>query len=373
MTNSYSFKDFRKAIKWLGKLNMKSPIFYTLIAFGGLFSLALSDAVGHIDTTTITITSLTTVLVDCGESSTVIPSSRPISTSCTDSRTTRTTTPAPTTQTLTTPTPTTTTCSRATITITTLGDTASTTTKLPTSACAPVTVITTEPTGPASCLTRPDCPPLGLNVDYYSNPFGYNGYTSRTAGQTEEEVLPPSYYITEGLSPINSSLTNVTYIPQDYAADLTGYPKVYADPKNPQVPYYVSYTREVNGGITVDGNNYTLVYSGFYRAPSSGNYTICSSADNADYSYLGGGDAFDCIGGKPNATATPLNDTSAGGYYNNPVSCGTVYLVVAEFYPIRRVFGNGDAVSAFNLTIQAPGGIGENDNAGYLYPVNCRL
>ncbi|GAM37854.1 hypothetical protein TCE0_033r08125 [Talaromyces pinophilus] len=253
-----------------------------------------------------------------------------------------------------------------------LGDTVGTTTKLPTGTCAPVTVIITEPSGPTSCPTRPDCPPLGLNVDYYSNPFGYNGYTSRTAGQTAEEVLPPSYYITEGLSPINSSLTNVTYIPQDYAADLTGYPTVYADPKTPQVPYYVGYTREVNGGITVDGNNYTLVYYGFYRAPSSGNYTICNSADNTDYSYLGGGDAFDCYDGKPNATATPLSGASAGSYYNNPVSCGTVYLVAGEFYPIRSVMGNGDAVSAFNLTIQAPGGIGEHDNAGYLYPVSCR-
>lgn len=186
-------------------------------------------------------------------------------------------------------------------------------------------------------------------------------------------MFPPSYYITDGLSPINSSITNVTYIPQDYTSDLSGYPKVYADPKNPQVPYYVGYTREVNGGIKVDGNNYTLVYSGFYRAPTTGNYTICASADNADYSYLGGGVAFNCGDGKPDVNATALNGASAGGNYVNPVSCGTVQLFAGEFYPIRSVFGNGDAVSAFNLTIQAPGAVSENDNAGYLYPVSCRL
>lgn len=349
---------------------MKTPILYTLVAFGSLFSVALSDidrrtitsASSHAHTTTIIVTSTTTTLIDCSKSSTAIPSTRPAPTSYTNGHTTRTT---PTT-------PTTATCSDATITITALGDTPGTTTKLPTTTCEPVTVIVTETPGPSSCPTRPDCPPSGLNVDYYSNQFGYNGYTSPTAGQTEEEVLPPSYYITDGLSPIGSSLTNVTYIAQDYTADLSGYPAVYADAKNPQVPYYVGYKREVSGGIIVDGNNYTLVYSGFYRAPASGNYTICASADNVDYSYLGGGVAFDC-GGKPDTNAKPLNSASAGAYYVNPVSCGSVQLVAGEFYPIRSVLGNGDAVSAFNLTIQAPGEIGENDNTGYLYPVSCRL
>lgn len=106
------------------------------------------------------------------------------------------------------------------------------------------TSTTTTPTpSNAPCPVRPDCPPMGLNIDYYSNPFGFNIYTSTTAGQSARQVLPPSYYITEGLTPISFSLTNVTYIPQDYASDVAGYPEVYANPSEAQVPYYVGYKR----------------------------------------------------------------------------------------------------------------------------------
>lgn len=188
-------------------------------------------------------------------------------------------------------------------------------------------------------------------------------------------MLPPSYYITEGLEPIDSSLTNVTYIPQDYTSDITaaGYPIIYPDPNNPQVQYFVGYTREVNGGIVVDANNYTLVYAGFYRAPTTGRYKFCNSADNVNYFYLGDGLAFDCNSGNPDPDAPALDVASAGGNYDNPISCGTVELTADGFYPIRDVFGNGDAVSAFNLTIQAPGEAPTNDNSGRLYPVQCRL
>jgi hypothetical protein len=214
-----------------------------------------------------------------------------------------------------------------------------------------------------------------LNIDYYANQFGYNGYTSPTAGQSEEEVMPPSYYITDGLSSLASSTTNVTYIPQDYTNDIQaqGFEVIYPDPKNPSVQYFVGYTREVNGGIVVNANNYTLVYEGFYRAPTTGDYTFCVSVDNADYFYLGDGLAFDCGDGTPDPDAPALNVASAGGNYNNPVSCGTVSLDAGNFYPIRDVMGNGDAVSAFNLTIQAPGEEPQNDNSGRLYPVDCRL
>lgn len=268
-----------------------------------------------------------------------------------------------------------TTCTDETITITTTGTQTGETTVEPSTTCGTATVITTETPPPTACPIKPDCPPSGLNIDYYENPFGYNGYTSPTAGQSEAEVLPPSYYITEGLSPLDSSTTNVTYIAQDYTSDIqaAGYPVIYPDTNNPSVQYFVGYTREVNGGIVVNANNYTLVYSGFYRAPTTGEYTFCVSADNADYFYLGDGLAFDCGDGIPDPDAPALNVASAGGNYDNPVSCGTVQLKADDFYPIRDVFGNGDAVSAFNLTIQAPGEEPKNGNSGRLYPVDCRL
>ncbi|CAL5868533.1 uncharacterized protein PFLUO_LOCUS2759 [Penicillium psychrofluorescens] len=193
--------------------------------------------------------------------------------------------------------------------------------------------------------------------------------------QDHPPALPLFHQLRHGLEPLASSITNVTYIPQDYTNDIVaaGYPVIYPDPNNPGVQYFVGYTREVNGGIVVNANNYTLVYEGFYRAPTTGEYTFCSSADNVNYFYLGDGLAFDCGSGTPDPDAPALTVSSAGGNYNNPISCGTVQLTADEFYPIRDVFGNGDAVSAFNLTIQAPGESPTNDNSGRLYPVDCRL
>ncbi|KAI1753203.1 hypothetical protein F4782DRAFT_539903 [Xylaria castorea] len=65
------------------------------------------------------------------------------------------------------------------------------------------------------------------------------------------------------LSPLASSLTNITFFPQD------------ASLNNP-----AGWTCDTNGGITVNANNFTLVYSSFYRAPSTGLFAICSSLDN---------------------------------------------------------------------------------------------
>lgn len=122
----------------------------------------------------------------------------------------------------------------------------------------------------------------------------------------------------------------------------------------------------MNGGIKVDGNNYMLVCSGFYRAPSTGTYTICASADNIDYTYFGAGDTFNCFGGHPDPNAKSLTVAVPGAFYNNPISCGKVSLFAGEFYPIRTVMDNGNAVSAFNLTIQTPGGSNLHDNSGLL-------
>ncbi|KAH8156738.1 hypothetical protein CIB48_g11511 [Xylaria polymorpha] len=203
-----------------------------------------------------------------------------------------------------------------------------------------------SPVRPAPCETVPDCQADGLNIDYYPNPVG--GYGSGS--------LPPSYYITEGLSPLDSSLTNITFFPQDEPPDNTA-----------------GWTRDTNGGITVNANNFTLVYYGFYLAPSTGLFTICSSSDNENDMFLGRGSAFSCDDGKPSTNAAPLA-VSTGGSYVNPINCTDVYLNQGRYYPIRNVMGNYGGPSALNFTVWEPNVPWEDRKhnlTGDVYPLSC--
>ncbi|KAL2126116.1 hypothetical protein VTI74DRAFT_1667 [Chaetomium olivicolor] len=220
------------------------------------------------------------------------------------------------------------------------------------------------PGGPCA-LVNPLCRPEGLDIDYYANPF--YGYSSGNP--------PSSYYITERLSPKDSSLTNVTFFPQNTGADGAGLPRIYPDPAHPGGAYLVGWTRSTNGGVTVDANNFTVVYQGFYRAPKTGTYNICSTADNENDVFFGHGNAFSCIDGKPSAAAKPLLVTT-GGYFQNGLVCKNVDLVGGLYYPVRNVMGNHQGPSAFNFTIQEPGvpfGKRTNDFTGSVYPRKCGI
>ncbi|KXX72845.1 hypothetical protein MMYC01_210659 [Madurella mycetomatis] len=232
--------------------------------------------------------------------------------------------------------------------------TATSTTNIPTS--SPI------PGGPC-LLVNPLCAPAGLNIDYYTNPLG--GYSS---GEP-----PSSYYITEGLRPLDSSLTNVTFFPQDRTQD--GLPTVFPNPNLPNAPYYVGWTRDTNGGVTVDANNFTLVYQGFYRARETGTHVICSTADNENDVFFGHGNAFSCLNGRPSPGATPLL-VATGGFFQNGLVCRNVDLIAGLYYPVRNVAGNWQGPSAFNFTIQEPSGAFENrtnDFAGNAYPRQCGI
>ncbi|KAI3331740.1 hypothetical protein HD806DRAFT_546085 [Xylariaceae sp. AK1471] len=195
-------------------------------------------------------------------------------------------------------------------------------------------------------FTRIDCAANGLNSDYYANPVGGFG-----TGDT-----PPSFYITEGFSPLDSSLTNITFFPQDSSpADTNGW------------------TRDTNGGIIVNANNFALVYYGFYRALTTGIFTICTSSDNENDVFFGRGNAFSCDDGKPSPDAKALQ-VSSGDSYVNPINCTDVYLVGGRYYPVRNVMGNYGGPSAFNFTIWEPDVPFEdrkNDFTGNVYPLSC--
>ncbi|GAB1315660.1 Floculation protein FLO1 [Madurella fahalii] len=224
---------------------------------------------------------------------------------------------------------------------------------------------TASPTPGGPCLlVNPLCRPAGLNIDYYTNPLG--GYSSGTP--------PSSYYITEDLSPLDSSLTNVTFFPQNQGP--SGLPVVFPpNPTLPNAPYHVGWTRDTNGGVTVDANNFTLVYQGFYRARRTGVHAICSTADNENDVFFGHGNAFSCLNGRPSPDAAPLL-VSTGGFFQNGLVCRNVDLIAGLYYPVRNVMGNWQGPSAFNFTIQEPGVAFEsrtNDFTGNAYPHQCGI
>ncbi|KAI0378803.1 Floculation protein FLO1 [Hypomontagnella monticulosa] len=217
-------------------------------------------------------------------------------------------------------------------------------------------------TSPDSCqLVNPFCAPSGFNIEYYRNYLG----------NYSEGNFPSSYYITEGLKPLVSSYTNRTFFPQNQApTPAVCYPPVTVLPQDG--PYFVGWTRTTNGNIIVDANNFTLVYSGYYRAPATGTYNLCSSADNRNEIYMGDGNAFDCLDGDVSPSAVPLA-FSNGANLNNPVNCTQVDLVEGRNYPVRNVMGNSQGPSAFNFTITGPGSSATYDFDGYAYPRECGI
>lgn len=222
------------------------------------------------------------------------------------------------------------------------------------------------PDEPTACAIDTKCPASGFNIDYYSNVFE-EGYG------TDELNVPASYYITENLTPLDSSVTDVTYFPQDYMSDLEKYPQTFPNKKFAGKAYYNGYKRTLNGDITVDANNFTLVYQGYYRAPSTGTYELCIQADNANTLFFGQGSAFECGTGEPSIDAPALVLAATGYHFKNPIQCGTVDLIKGRNYPVRNVMGNKNAVSMFEFTVKAPGEKATHNFAGQAYPIECGI
>ena len=269
-------------------------------------------------------------------------------------------------------------CSTTTITIPYVGTTTTSTTITPcagdvtvvietplvTSTCGPITYPEPTPGGPCPAIKR-FCRASGLNVDYYANPFA--GYSRGPASG-----LNSSYYFTQGLKPLKSALTNLTFFPQDNGPGA-GMKLVYPRPDLPGFYYAIGWTKETNGGIVVDANNFTLVYEGFYRAPTTGKYQLCTMADNENDVFFGHGNAFSCLTGNPDPAAKPVT-LSTGGNFINGINCTDVNLIGGAYYPVRNVMGDWQGPSAFNFTIQKPGEAFEDRKnlfTGDAFPRSC--
>ncbi|KAF5247217.1 hypothetical protein FANTH_6474 [Fusarium anthophilum] len=226
------------------------------------------------------------------------------------------------------------------------------------------TSATTDIPVPTPCAIEPGCQAAGFNVDYYKNVFE-RGYGN------DEMSVPPSYYITDDLTPLDSSVTSETYFAQDYMQDLASYAQIFPDSAYAGKAWYVGYHRTLAGGIKVDGNNFTLVYTGYYQAPETGTYELCVTADNANTLYFGQGNAFECGTGETDPNAPALVLTATGYHFNNPTQCGHVDLIAGRHYPVRNVMGNKNAVSAFEFSVTTPSGSKTHDFEGQAFPVAC--
>ncbi|KAJ6780918.1 hypothetical protein PWT90_03994 [Aphanocladium album] len=313
--------------------------------------------------TTITIPyvgeyTTTTAIYNCGVTTVVVETplatrtcSSTIPNTSTESSTTSSSTENPTSWSTTTAVPTTSRTSSSTPTTTT---TTTTTTPIP----------SPTPGGPCP-VVKPACAAAGLNIDYYANPF---------TGYSRQDSLPWSYYITQKLRPLASSFTNVTFFPQDTGPPAS-LPKIYPSAQFPTAWYAVGWTKLTNGGIRVDANNFTLVYAGFYQAPETGTYSLCTTADNENDLFFGHGNAFSCADGATDTRVRPLV-VSTGGNYVNGLKCAEVTMVEGAWYPIRSVMGDWQGPSAFNVTIKTPSETFEqrrNDFSGRAYPHDCGL
>ncbi|GJN86209.1 hypothetical protein PLIIFM63780_009788 [Purpureocillium lilacinum] len=204
----------------------------------------------------------------------------------------------------------------------------------------------------------------GLTVKYYENSIETQAYgiDARTGG------LGPDYYL--DLEPLGTGMTDTLSVPYFYGAD--GRRGIYIPAEPAGSNYYPGLTNTF-AGITFDANNFTLVFTGYYKAPASGPYTFCADTDNVDNFYIGSVDAFPCGEGNTTKTVPPGAQPLVYNYYGRTSrkTCGTRDLVQGYYYPIRSVFGNWGTPSHLKFTVKPPGGEETSMIGDFGYPSVC--
>jgi hypothetical protein len=136
------------------------------------------------------------------------------------------------------------------------------------------------------------------------------------------------------------------------------------------LPYYTG-VRGTYADIPYNPNNGTFVFSGYFRPPFTGTYSICVEVDSIDTFYLGSDRAFPC-GGKgivPNSDPT-LVVTNFGD--SEPI-CIVQDLVEGFLYPLRSVYGMYGLPSVLLTNITFPGTAANlaSPLEGLLFPQSC--
>jgi hypothetical protein len=184
-------------------------------------------------------------------------------------------------------------------------------------------------------------------MDIYANTF-YTGY-----GYTGTGAKSDYYYISEKLSPLGSTYTNTT----NFASTASGTYTTISGQR-----YYPNWSASI-GGLNVNLNNFTAVWSGLYKATTTGNVAVAiSTVDDTASVYWGHAYAYDCKTGLPTASTAGRNLAGAGSF--------TKAVVAGQYYPIRVVFGKASGTTA-KLTLTVAGQATSSTNS--IYPPECAM
>ncbi|VUC32572.1 unnamed protein product [Clonostachys rosea] len=221
----------------------------------------------------------------------------------------------------------------------------STTSSAPPSSTSSEPPSTTSTPPNAGCTSKCDSASgTGLTVKYFLNAhdYGYGNYTAYSG--------VPSF---DGQTPRGQTTANDLKVPY----------------QNGRANYVAGSTRKVYD-LTVDSNNFTIEYTGYFEPQASGEYTVCTNADDISNLYIDSGSDVDCSGGGPFVGDFHVSTERASGGGDTNQVCRTTTLVAGYLYPFREVWGQIQAASFLNVTIQAPGGQAQSSFPGYFYPVD---
>ncbi|KND93769.1 Flocculation protein FLO5 [Tolypocladium ophioglossoides CBS 100239] len=235
----------------------------------------------------------------------------------------------------------------------------------PSSTTLTITTASKPPPPPSgACFTIPEgCRARrgGLTVSYYENNMENQAYgiDAKTGG------VGPDYYLS--LTPLAVGRSDSLSVPQFYGDDGM----VSEDIDSVDADYYPGLNNTYEG-IQYNANNFTLVFTGYYRAPATGKYRFCAQADNVDNFYLGSTTAFPCD--QPYNPATPRNAKPlVRNYYGRTkrTVCANMKLIRGLYYPLRAVYGNWGTPSSLVFTVRAPDGRERADVNDFGYPSEC--
>ena len=167
------------------------------------------------------------------------------------------------------------------------------------------------------------------------------GLIQSIIGSAVNTVIVPSQSISASVLNSHPSITLGIYR-RDYN---TGY---FADNVNwfaTETPSYTSTDNYVNIGDSlntpIDVNEYSIQWTGYFIAPTTGTYLFSTTSDDASYMWIGA----EAISGFTTSNAIVDNGSLHG---DNTVISGKVKLLAGKAYPVRFQFGeNGGGATMY--------------------------
>jgi hypothetical protein len=111
--------------------------------------------------------------------------------------------------------------------------------------------------------------------------------------------------------------------------------------------------------FTSNADNYSWLWTGFFRASTTGTYTFQTCSDDGSWLWIGANAAS----GYTNSNALVNN----GGGHGVQCQQGNVNLVAATYYPIRITFGEGGGGDEITVNFKVPGGSFQSNGTGFYY------